>query len=75
MSAISKVNNFLSIKAWIPTKRSVIKFNGRNPVPVKWIFKGKEEADGLIFLKSRNVVNGYMQVTCSSPRQPDRNIN
>ena len=25
MSAISEVNNFLSIKAWIPMKRSVVK--------------------------------------------------
>ena len=35
ISAISEVNNFLSRKACIPTKRSVVKFKGINPVPVK----------------------------------------
>ena len=62
MSAISYVNKFLSRKAWIPTKISVTKAKGRNPVPVKWVLKSKEQADGLIRLKSRNVVKGYMQV-------------
>ena len=63
MSAISEVNNFLSRKAWIPMKRSVVKAKGRKPVPVKWVFKSNEEAEGLISMKSRNVVKGYMQVT------------
>ena len=62
MSAISEVNNFLSRKAWIPTKRIVVKSKGRKPVPVKWVFKSKEEAGGLIRLKSRNLVGVYMQV-------------
>ena len=62
ISAISEVNNFLSSKAWIETKRSVVKVKDRNPVPIKWVFNITEESDGLIFLKSRNVVNGYMQV-------------
>ena len=62
MSVISEVNNSLSRKAWIPTIRSAVKAKRRNPVPVKWVFKSKEEDDGLIFLKSRNVVKGYMQV-------------
>ena len=52
----------MSRKAWIPTKRSVVKAKGRKPVPVKWLFKSKEEAYGLICLKSINVVKGYMQV-------------
>ena len=51
ISAISEVNNFLSIKAWIPTKRSVVKYKGRNPIPFKWVFKSKEEAGSLIRLK------------------------
>ena len=59
---ISEMNNFLSRRTWIPTKRSVVKAKGRNPVPVKWVVKIKEEAGGLIRLKSRNVVKGYMQV-------------
>ena len=54
---------FLSSKAWITTKKSIIKAKGRNPVPVKWVFKSKEKVDGLICLKSRNLVRGYMQVT------------
>ena len=29
-----------------------------NVVPVKWAFKSKEDSDGLIHLKSRNVVKG-----------------
>ena len=39
MSAISEVKNFLSRKAWIPTKRIVVKSKGIIPVPVKWEFK------------------------------------
>ena len=62
MSEISEVNNFLTRKAWIPMERSVIKAKGRKLVPMKWVFKIKEEADGLIRTKSRNVVKGYMQV-------------
>ena len=62
MSAISEVNNFLSRKAWILTKRSVVKSKGIKPIPVKWVFKSKEEADGLIHMKSINVLKIYMQV-------------
>ena len=29
---------------------------------MKWVFKSKEEPEGLIHLKSINTVNGYMQV-------------
>ena len=62
ISEISEVNHFLSRKAWIPTKISVVKSKGRKPVPVKWVFKSKEEADGLIILELINLVKGYMQV-------------
>ena len=62
MSAISEVNFFLSRKACIMTKRSVMKEKGGNPVPVKWVFKSKEDPDGLIHLKNINVVKGSMQV-------------
>ena len=62
MSSISEVNNFLSRKAWISTKRSAVKYKGRKPVTGKWVFKIKEEADGLISLKYRNLAKGYMQV-------------
>ena len=63
MSAIYEVNNFLSRKAWIPTKISAVKSKDGNPLHVKWIFKSKEDPDGLIHLKSINIVKGYMQVS------------
>ena len=53
---------FLSRKAWVPTKRSVVKFKGIKPLHVKWSFNSKEEADGLIYLNLINLVKGYMQV-------------
>ena len=43
-------------------KIRIVKAKVRNPVPVKLVFKSREESDGLIFLKSRNIVKGYMQV-------------
>ena len=63
MYAISEVNNFLSRKAWILTKIGVVKDKGRNTVPFMWVFKSKEEAEALIFLKSRSVVKGYMKLS------------
>ena len=41
---------------------SKVKANGKKLVPVKWVFKSKEETDVLIRLKSKNVVKGYMKV-------------
>ena len=62
MFAILEVNNFLSRKAWVPTEKSNVKDKGRKPIPIKWVFKSKEEAANLIGIKSRNAVKGYMQV-------------
>ena len=62
MYAISEVNFFLSRKAWILTNIRVVKAKGRNKIFIKWVFNIKEDADGLIFMKSRNLVKGYMQV-------------
>ena len=45
MSVISEVKYFLSRKAWIPTKRSIVKEKGRNPVTVKWVFNNNEETE------------------------------
>ena len=59
---IPEVNNFLSRKAWIPANISVMKSIGIKPVSVKWVFKIKEEHDGLTCKKSINVVKGYIQV-------------
>ena len=52
----------MSRKAWIPTNRRRIKARGRNSVPIKWLFKSKEEPCVLIRLKYIYVVKGYMQV-------------
>ena len=60
MLVISEVIEYLSRKVWITTKISVVKSKGRNPVPVNWVIKIKEETDGLIHLKLINVVQGYM---------------
>ena len=57
-----EVNNFLSRKSWVSIKRSKVKSKGRKPLPVKWVFKSKEEPDGIIPLKLRNVVKEYVQV-------------
>ena len=62
ISKIYKVNAFLSRKSWIPIKIITVKEKIRNPVSIKWVLKNKEEPDGLICLKSRSVVRGYMQV-------------
>ena len=62
ISEIYEVNNFMSGKAWILMKRSVVKEKCRNPVPFKWVFNCKEDSGVLIFLKSVNVVKGCIQV-------------
>ena len=41
MSVISEENDFLSVKAWIPTQRSVVKSKGRKLILVKWVYKSK----------------------------------
>ena len=43
-------------------KKSKVKEKGRNPVPVNWVLKSREEPEVLICLKLRNVVKGYVQV-------------
>ena len=62
ISAISEVKTFLSRKAWILRKRSVLKAKVRKPVPVNWLFKSKKEAYGLILRHPTILVKGYMQV-------------
>ena len=58
---MSEINNFLSRKSWIQMKIITAKPKGRNPVPVQYVLKSKEEHDGSIRLNSINVVKGYMQ--------------
>ena len=59
---ISEANFFLPLKVWIQIKKSAVKSECRNLVPIKWVSNSKEEHDGLIRLKSRSLVNIYMQV-------------
>ena len=49
-SGIYGVKIFLFRRAWTLIKRSRVKSKGRNPIPVKWVFKSMEEPDGLIRL-------------------------
>ncbi|KAI2503386.1 GAG-pre-integrase domain [Fragilaria crotonensis] len=59
-SAIVEINNFLSRDAWKKFPREMLK--GRKPIPVKWIFKIKEEQDGSLRYKSRIVLKGYVMI-------------
>ena len=59
-SAIVEINNFLSRDAWRKFPRENLK--GRKPIPVKWIFKIKEEQDGSMRFKSRIVLKGYVMI-------------
>ena len=43
-------------------KKKCRKAKGINIITVKWVFKSKEEAEGLTCMKSRNLVKGYIQV-------------
>ncbi len=54
--------NFINRDTWTKIERSVIRKLARKPVPVKWIFKVKEEHHGGIRYKSSVVVKGYMQI-------------
>ena len=57
---ISEVIEYLSRKAWITTKISIVKAKGRNRVPVNWLIQIKKETEKSINLKLINVVQGYM---------------
>ena len=54
--------NFINRDAWKKIERTLVSKLGRKPVPVKWIFKIKEEHHGGLRYKSRIVVKGYMQI-------------
>ncbi|KAI2492351.1 GAG-pre-integrase domain [Fragilaria crotonensis] len=59
-SAKAEINNFLSRDAWQKFPRKNL--DNRKPIPVKWIFKVKEEQDGSKRYKSRIVLKGYVMV-------------
>jgi hypothetical protein len=61
-STKAEVMNFINRDAWKKIERTLVSKLGRKTVPVKWIFKIKEEHHGGLRYKSRIVVKGYMQI-------------
>ena len=61
-SMTSEINNFVNRNVWIPTKLEKVRKMGRKPIPVKWVFKVKEEQNGDMRLKSRVVVKGFHMI-------------
>ena len=61
-SITSEFNNFLSRKAWKFIPRSIVQSKGRKLIPTKLVFKKKDEIDGSIRFKTRDVTLGYMMV-------------
>ena len=61
-SMTSEFNNFISRGAWQFVPMSEVKTKGRKVIPTKLVFKLKDEIDGSIRFKTRNVTLGYMMV-------------
>ena len=61
-SMTSEINNFINRNVWIPTKLEKVRKLGRKPIPVKWVFKVKDEANGDKRLKCRAVVKGFHMI-------------
>ena len=61
-SMTSEFNNFISRGAWQFVPMSEVKAKGRKVIPTKLVFKLKDEIDGSIRFKTRNVTLGYMMV-------------
>ena len=61
-SMTSEFNNFISRGAWQFVPMSEVKVKGRKVIPTKLVFKLKDETDGSIRFKTRNVTLGYMMV-------------
>ena len=45
-SMTSEVNNFINRNVWIARKLEKVRKMGRKPIPVKWVFKVKDESNG-----------------------------
>ena len=61
-ATISEFNNFLKRGAWKLVRKEQIRAQGRKIVPVKLVFKKKDEADGTVRFKVRCVTLGYMMI-------------
>ena len=62
ISAVTKINNFLSINSWVTINRRTVKAKVGKPFSVKWLFKSKEYPDISIIFKSMSLLEGYIQV-------------
>ena len=57
-----EVNNFVNRNVWIPRKLEKVRKMGRKPIPVKWVYKVKDEANGEKRLKSSIVLKGFHMI-------------
>ena len=55
-------NNFLNRGAWKFVLLEVIRKSGRRLIPTKLVFKKKDEIDGAIRYKVRDVTLGFMMI-------------
>ena len=58
----NEIMNFLNRGSWIKVTRTFAMKSGRKILKVKWVYKMKDEQDGSIRYKSRNVTKGYLQI-------------
>ena len=61
-STTAEFNNFISRNAWKFVDRSEVYNKGRKLIPTKLVFKKKDEIDGSIRFKTRDVTLGYMMI-------------
>ena len=61
-AAKKEVNNFITRGNWKECQRTEAAEQGRKIIPVKWVFKKKNEIDGSTRFKCRIVVKGYLQI-------------
>ena len=54
--------NFIKRKAWQKVLRAAVRKLKRKIIPVKWVYKKKQEQDGSTRFKGRIVVKGFHQI-------------
>ena len=62
-SMTAEFNNFLSHGAWEFVNRSIVFDQNRKLIPTKLGFKKKDEIDGSIHFKTRDVTLGFMMIS------------